>query len=66
MGVTSRKEMNLNGTNCRSYMYEAKSPAFEKHFPYLQMRHTISQKLSFRVQTRFRLFYNLKRFLKTN
>ena len=58
MGVTSRKEMNLNGTNCRLYMYVAKSPAFEKHFPFLQMR----DNLSFRVQTCFRLFYNLKRF----
>lgn len=62
MGVTSRKEMNLNGTNCRLYMYVAKSPAFEKHFPFLQMRDKMSPKLSFRVQTRFRLFYNLKRF----
>ena len=62
MGVTSRKEMNLNGTNCRLYMYVAKSPAFEKHFPFLQMRDKMSPKLSFRVQIRFRLFYNLKRF----
>ena len=59
MGVTSHKEMNLNGT---LYMYVAKSPAFEKHFPFLQMRDKISQKLSFLVQTRFRLVYSLKRF----
>ena len=43
-------------------MHVAKSPAFEKHFPFLQMRDKMSQKLSFLGQTRFRLFYSLKRF----